>query len=282
MKKLSRTLLGLVIGLTLVGSIVASSESKTNRSSKRAEKSLEIKVIPWGPTQVEVEAAQKRVGKVQPFRMLLRGVNYRMMSFEYIENNNGAIPTRYRVVFYDYTNDKTFVAEGDFAGKEEIKVLEASFDPGASPEELEAATAMIKESAPFADSYKAGKIRIDGAMPPTTYVNGERLVNMTITPLTGEVNEIVGISFKNNQSRSLRKRCAADFGSGSRRFVRNSLFGRRLDSKWNCRTISDGRIAERCAALGNAYHSSVGFIGKFIRTLRHRSSRCKIQRKICS
>jgi hypothetical protein len=198
MKKLSRTILGLVIGLTLVGSIFAVSESKTNRS-KRAEKALEVKVVPWGPTQLEVEAAQKRVQQNLSVKSALGSVNYRMMSFEYLDNDNGSAPTRFRIVFYDYTNDKTYITEGDFAGKETINLREASFDPGVSGEEIDAATNMIADDAAFGSSYKAGTIRLDGAMPPTTYVNGERLVNMLITPLSGGTNEVVGISFKNNR-----------------------------------------------------------------------------------
>ncbi len=198
MKKLSRSISGLVIGLTLVGSLFAAGESKTNRS-KRAEKALEVKVVPWGPTQVEIEVAQRRIEQSSSVQSVLGGVNHRMMSFEYIDNDNGAAPTRFRIIFYDYTNDKSYVTEGDFAGKETINLRQVSLDPGVSGEELDAATNMIAGDATFGSSYKAGTIRLDGAMPPTTYVNGERLVNMLITPLSEGLNEVVGISFKNNR-----------------------------------------------------------------------------------
>ncbi|HEX8637132.1 MAG TPA: hypothetical protein VF692_03640, partial [Pyrinomonadaceae bacterium] len=131
------------------------------------------------------------------------GVKYRLMSLDYIETEANK-PTRYRVTFYDYTNDRVFVAESDFAEKEPVSVrrekyaeAEAVFAPGVSTEELFEAFEMVKSDKELGSLYKEGNLQTYDAMPPVTMLDGERLVNIGITK--NGVEQVVGISFKNNR-----------------------------------------------------------------------------------
>jgi hypothetical protein len=170
---------------------------------KRAEQRYDIKVRTWGPTQADVDAAKARVEKSAPVQAALKGVKYRLMSLDYIETEANK-PTRYRVTFYDYTNDRVFIAESDFAAREPVKVREenyaeadAVFAPGVSSEELFDAFEMVKDDAELAAFYKQGKLQTYDAMPPITMIDSERLVNIGITK--NGVEQVVGVSFKNNR-----------------------------------------------------------------------------------
>ncbi len=199
MKQLNRILLSLGLGLFLVVNFAFAGEDAPKKT-KRAQEPVEIKVVPWGPTQTEVDAAKLRVEQSIVVQNALKGTKYRVMAFDYIETGDKSlptqVPTRFRVVFYDYTNNRTFVAEGDFAAKEKIVVRQEYFEPGVSNEELDEAFAMIQNNDKFSSLYQKDRLQIAPAMPPTSYIDGERLVNISIKTMPEGTNQIVGISFK--------------------------------------------------------------------------------------
>jgi hypothetical protein len=200
MKQLNPILLSLGLGLFLVVNFAFAGDN-TPKNRKTTQKPVEIRIVAWGPTQAEVDAAKSRVEQSTAVQDALKGTKYRVMSFDYIETGDKSrpaqVPTQFRVIFYDYTNNRTFVAEGDFAAKEKIAVRQENFEPGVSGEELEEAFEMIKNDSKFVLPYKQNKLTIAPAMPPTSYLNGERLVNISIKTLPEGSNQIVGISFKN-------------------------------------------------------------------------------------
>lgn len=199
-KKLSAV--GVSLALLLTGVTTFAGENAPKRV-KRADRQYDIKVKTWGPTQAEVDAAKARVESSAPVQTALKGVKYRLMSLDYIETEANK-PTRYRVTFYDYTNDRVFVAESDFAAKEPVSVrrekyaeADAVFAPGVSSEELFDAFEMVKTDKELNAFYKQGKLQTYDAMPPVTLLDGERLVNIGITK--DGVEQVVGISFKNDR-----------------------------------------------------------------------------------
>ncbi len=202
MKKLSCILFCLTFALVLFVGNTASGENAPQVANK-IEEPLQIKVTPWGRTQTEVDAAKLRVEESGVVQNALKDTKYRLISFDTIGSEDktrpAQMPTRFQIVFYDYTNDRTIVAGGDFAGKEEIVVGEADFEPGVSSEELQAAFDLIKNTTELGVLYSNNEIKTFGAMPPTSYVNGERLVNVGITFLKTGENRVVGVSFKNNK-----------------------------------------------------------------------------------
>ena len=197
----------LLIGLSwlLISNAVFAGENTEKKHSKRSEQPLQVKVVPWGPTQKDVDAAKIRIEQNAAVQNELRGVNYRLVGFQYIDDAGTdksqptSIPTRFRVTFYDYTGDRAVVAEGDFAGKEAVNVRTELSDPGVGGEELQAAYQLVKADADFADLFKSGKLEYDAAMPPVSNLNGERLVNVTVKNLTDGTYQIVGVSFKDNR-----------------------------------------------------------------------------------
>lgn len=200
MKQLNRIILSVGLGLFLAANFAFAGEDAPKKT-KRAQEPVEIRVVPWGPTQTEVDAAKVRVEQSAAVKNALKGTKYRVMSFDYIETGDKSlptqVPTRFRVIFYDYTNDRTFVAEGDFAAKEEVVVRQEYFEPGVSNEEIEEAIRIIENDAKFSSLSRKDRLQIAPAMPPTSFVNGERLVNISIKTMPEGTNQIVGVGFKN-------------------------------------------------------------------------------------
>jgi hypothetical protein len=201
MKKLNCVFFVACLVIVSIVNIAAAGESNKKRSRK-AQEAVKIKVSPWGPTQADVQAATLRVEKSQVLQSALKNTKYRLISFDYVESGNGKSksaqpPTGFRVIFYDYTNDRTFVAEGNFAGTKTITVREEKFQPGINNQELLEAFQIVKDDSELGELYKQNQLTLFEPMPPVSVQNGERLVNVGVK--FGGENQVVGVSFKNNR-----------------------------------------------------------------------------------
>ena len=203
MKKSNCLFLGLC--LLIISTVNAAFAGENNKKTLRRvqKKAVKIKVSAWGPVQADVQAAMSRVEKSRAVQSVLRNTKYRLISFDYIENENdksksSSPPTDFKVIFYDYTNDRTFVAEGDFAETKVVTVRQENFQPGVGSQELLDAFEVIKTDAGLGELYKQNQLRIFEAMPPISVQNGERLVNVGIKFVSQGKNQVVGVSFKNN------------------------------------------------------------------------------------
>ncbi len=204
MKILRNRFVWLGLSFLLVSNAVFAGENTEKKLTKRSQTPVEIKVVPWGPTQTEIDAAKNRVVANAAVQNELKGSNNRLVGFEYLDNKGtdkslpSQPPTRFRVTFYDYTNDRAVIAESDFAATEAVSVRTELSDPGVGGEELQAAYQLVQANADFATLAKSNHLEYDAAMPPVSNVKGERLVNVTVKNTTDGSYQIVGISFKNN------------------------------------------------------------------------------------
>jgi hypothetical protein len=101
------------------------------------------------------------------------------------------------VVFYDYTNDRTVVAEADFAGTETVKVRQETYQPNPSPEEYAEALRILNGDTRLGTSLRSERASTFAPMPPITVLEGttERLVNVGVRGFNGsDSDEIVGVS----------------------------------------------------------------------------------------
>jgi len=203
-KKLKHVFAGLGL-MSFLAAGVAFAEENNGTTSKR-QPPVDIKVTPWGPTQADVDSAKARAESSKAVHNLLEGTKYRLIGFSYIENENKSNrtqpPTRFRVVFYDYTNDRTIVAEGDFAGQKAFVVREEFYQPVPNDEEFDEATAILQKDARFADALKGSSLKTFRPMPPTTVLSGttERLVNVGLDARGDSgINEVVSVSIKRGE-----------------------------------------------------------------------------------
>lgn len=188
--------------ILVVGACPLFANETPSKSSKRQAR-LTVKAVPWGPTQADVDAARARIESSSALRTSVSGSQYRYISFEFVEtevkSGPSRPPTHFRAIYYDYTNDRTLVAEGDFAAKESIVVREAAFQPIASPEEFAAAVEIIRRDPTFSTGFREKKIETFEPMPDITVLTGtvERLINVGLqTSGADSNNEIVSVSLR--------------------------------------------------------------------------------------
>jgi hypothetical protein len=198
----SRSLLGLGLILALFAGLSFAGE-KTSKRAKKSQESVKINVTPWGPSQTDVDAARVRAEQSTAVQSLLNGTKYRFLEFNYIETEvkdaPSSPPTRFRAVFYDYTNDKTIVAESDFAGKEAIIVREEYYQPNPNDEEFKEATDILAKDEKLKAALESSALKVFRPMPDVTILDGtiERLINVGLDAQNGSgQNEIVSVSIK--------------------------------------------------------------------------------------
>jgi len=204
LKKLKRVFAGLSLMFCFIVSVAQAGEN-IGTTSKR-QQPVEIKVTPWGPTGADVDAAKARTESSKAVQNLLQGTKYRLLGFSYLENENKSNktmpPTRFKVIFYDYTNDRTIVAEGDFAAKETFRVREEFYQPVPNDEEFDEAVAILLKDGRFSGALKNDSSKAFRPMPPTTVLDGttERLVNIGLDARSDSgTNEIVSVSIKRGE-----------------------------------------------------------------------------------
>jgi hypothetical protein len=203
MKKSNRVLFAAWLVITSIVNLAVASENNPKRARKTQE-AVKIKISSWGPSQADVQAAMQRAEKSRAVRNALGNTKYRLISFDYIESGNekskpAAPPNGFRIIFYDYTNDRTLVAEGDFVGAKAVTVREEKFQPGVGSQELLDAFQVIKNDVELGALYIQKQLIIFEAMPPISVQNGERLVNVGVRILSKGENRVIGISFKNDR-----------------------------------------------------------------------------------
>lgn len=205
MKRFKQVLTGFSLGLLLtsVGFAGGSETENAAKREKRSQKSVEIKVTPWGRTQAEIDAANSRVERSAEVQKELAGTRYRLLESNYIETEvkgkPAQIPTRFRVVFYDYTNDRTIVAESGFESNSPVAVKQEFYQPNPNNEEFAEAVRILEGDARFSNLLRGDRIRTFRPMPPVTVISGttERLVNIGIEGLSDKTNnEVVSVSVK--------------------------------------------------------------------------------------
>lgn len=242
--------IGLCIALLTSFAIAGETESKRE---KRGRAKVEIKVVPWGPTQADVEAAKTRVERSAAVQKELAGTKYRLLELHFIDNEDKSKatqpPTRFEVVFYDYTNNRTLIAEGDFAATETIKVRQETYQPNPSPEEYNEALRILERDGRLGASLRSQRTDTFPPMPPITVLEGttERLVNVGIRNFNGsDADEIVGVSLLRGevvrypQNAPRESPGATDGGSCGIPNANQSPSGRGLAGQYQLSVMQDG------------------------------------------
>src|SRR5215204_709838 len=139
--------------LSITAVFATSGNEKSSDRAKRAARKLNIKVVPWGPTQADIDAARSRVESSDVVRRELNGAKYREVGFEYLydgtetKDQPSRPPTRFRAIYYNYSSDLALIVEGDFAANEPITAHWDNSVPGISGDEIQAAYRVAEQDA---------------------------------------------------------------------------------------------------------------------------------------
>jgi hypothetical protein len=204
--KLIDKTVGVCFCLALISSVLYAGEGGAKRA-KKAQEDVKINITPWGYSQAELDNARLQAERSKEVQSLLSGTKYRFMELTYVENEDKSkgstqIPTRYRAVFYDYTNEKTLVAEGNFDGSSPITTREENYQPVPNDEEFEEAVRVLQDEPAFSGLIKNQSLKTFRPMPDVTVLEGtnERLVNVGLSANDSTANnEVVSVSLKNKR-----------------------------------------------------------------------------------
>jgi hypothetical protein len=157
--------LTLVLGVGAFASLLSrSSASGPARTLKQGE--FTITVTPIGPTQEMMSQAISAIYADPMGQKHLAGKRVRQLSFETLDPLRPLENERYRVTFYDYTNNRHVVAEGTFASNRTITFTTPTWQPLPSEEEYYAAVDTVKRSVLFSAAAKRNVLRFYRPMPP--------------------------------------------------------------------------------------------------------------------
>jgi hypothetical protein len=172
---------------------------------------LTVKVEPFEPEQRAIDRIERDVRRQPAARELIGGANRRLLSVEPLEPTRRSIRPRpwdrYRATWYDYGENRAVVVEGRLGEPGKETVTETAAQPLPSPEEFEAAVAVVAQDAELGPAVRDGKLRPYRAMPPL--VNEElpdgrveRTLTVGLVPADGAADarhEIVGVNMVRRQ-----------------------------------------------------------------------------------
>jgi len=172
---------------------------------------LTVKVEPFGPDQRAIDRIERDLRRHPAARELIGGDNRRLLSVEPLEPARRTVQPRpwdrYRATWYDYGENRAIVVEGRLGEPGRVTTKETAAQPVPSPEEFEAAVAVVAQDAELGPAVRDGKLRPYRAMPPL--VNEElpdgrveRTLTVGLLPADGAANarhEIVGVNMIRRQ-----------------------------------------------------------------------------------
>jgi hypothetical protein len=191
---------------------------------------LVLNVITLGPSQKIIDSVSSKLINHPSVQKYLKGTKYRMLSFELVEKdseNNFKVkttsrlpdaPSLYRVTFYDYTNNRTVIVNGDF-NKRGLTILESSMQPLPSIEEFDEAVKILVEDPNIGPAIHNNTLQPYRPMPPLIreeLPDGrvERTIAIGLLPKHKEDNrvrhEIVGVNMIQRTVRRFQDKRAPD------------------------------------------------------------------------
>jgi len=203
-----------VSGLILVtGALGAVMTLTSLKAAPNNAASVQIKIVPVGVTQAQVDAVDKILPQSPSLAALLQGANYRHLYTEALapEKHRQApseAASRFRAVFYDYSHRRTIVAEGSL-GRPEAAVARVELNGEAAVDDAEFrdAVGVLMNDPSFGPALLSRDATAYRPMPPVQGLNAngsrmtDRIVNVGLLPKPGAENfhhEIVGINLGTN------------------------------------------------------------------------------------
>jgi hypothetical protein len=161
---------------------------------------LHVTVEPWGPDPDTFEAAAREAFRRSPVATAMEGDDARIVSLQPVDvGDDTEPPGRVRATLYDYRAEHALLVETSLDQDAAPVVRSSTRQPLPSPEEREAALAVLREDPQLGPELAAGRLVPYRAMPPiagTERPDGkvERILTVGLQPARGdEGHEIVGV-----------------------------------------------------------------------------------------
>lgn len=197
---------GLTIFLTAgVGLLLSVGLAGSAGSARRATQGpLTVTVTTAEPSQATIDNVVQEVLNIAKVQAELDGTFYRQLSFEPLN----ALPERrltplnpnfFRVVFFDYTNNRPVVVEGELNRPSGASLTLPNYQPLPSHAEFDAAVAILRQHPTFGPPLRDGRLAAYPPMPPLIDedkgTDSERTLAVGLRSSTADLaSQIVGVN----------------------------------------------------------------------------------------
>jgi len=193
----------LLAGSSFIALVSLAGAKSSPAARQKTESPHTITVTPWGPDQATIDDTKSRLLKTPALQRYLAGKSYRMLSFDFLEGGvkeaKPEPPSRYRATFFNYTTNRAIIATGSFHDSF-VEISQSTEQPVPSPEEFEAAVAIVSKDPSLGPSIRDGSLQPYPSMPPLVDINlpagkVERTLTVGLMPKDGTGrNEVVGVN----------------------------------------------------------------------------------------
>jgi hypothetical protein len=183
--------------------------SKATRSRKASaedtRQELKLKFEARGPDPGRIETASRALADHPLVRESLARTRSRLLSFEMLEPDPetktaraGPAPSAYRATFYDYTNNRAILVDGDLDQPKRVRVSESGSQPLPTYEEFAEAVKLLMKDEKVGAALRDGQLKAYRPMPPLIDVESaegrhERTIGVGLFPVKSDArHEIVG------------------------------------------------------------------------------------------
>ncbi|HKQ07447.1 MAG TPA: hypothetical protein VJ464_20150 [Blastocatellia bacterium] len=164
----------------------------------------QITITPIGPDQATIDRTKNDLLKNSAVTTRLKNTRYRLVNFELIEPDPKAsdkteAPTQYRAQFFDYSNNRAYVATGNVKDAS-LQLTETKQQPNVSEEEFADAVNLLTRDKQFGAALRTHKLEPYRPMPPLVALDEpvgkvERTITVGLMPADGKQgNEVVGVN----------------------------------------------------------------------------------------
>ena len=195
--------------LALTGARTASVERGTAQKQGGGGPQLlggphQITITPIGPDQATLDRTKSELLKNSAVATRLKSARHRLVNFELIEPDPKAsdkteAPTQYRAQIFDYSNNKAYVATGNFKDAR-LQLTETQQQPNVSEEEFAEAVNLLTRDKQFGAALRTHRLEPYRPMPPLVALDQpvgkvERTITVGLMPADGQHgNEVVGVN----------------------------------------------------------------------------------------
>jgi hypothetical protein len=238
------SIVGLPLAVLCTASVLfvssAHKDSRERKSPRRTDVPVTIKIVPWGPTQADVDRVIRELDQNRQVIALLKGTDHRRLTFELMGPDTPAgtptvAPNGFRAIYFDYTNNRSVIAQGSFDHSYPTTVTPSDYQPiSVDNDEFNAAVDLLKGDLEFGSKLAADQLKVYQPMPPIVFPKApgqkiDRIVNVGLSGSgdgVGADNQIVGVNlgrktvvhFANNappQARATEAGCGVSTVGGS-------------------------------------------------------------------
>lgn len=167
-----------------------------------AELTLDIR--PFGPDPTALQQLGGGLLEHRSLRSALERTRHQLLSVEPLDpDRKVARPRasdRFRATIYDYTNNRTLLADGSLRDPKVLAVTESGLQPVPNPEEFASAVAVLERHPKLGPPLRSGKLKPYEPMPPLIVDDEaggglERVLAVGLLPAKGmKGHEIVGVN----------------------------------------------------------------------------------------